>query len=99
MFENIILIATSLFIGLLVMNLFFRLKLLKLYRKLVEGEVDFPPSMLFNQRKLKEEIVPRYPGYENEILEFSKKLNISIRIAFFVFVISLIIGYTYLKNR
>lgn len=99
MFEKIILVATSLFIGLLVLNLFFRIKLLKLYRKLIEGEVDFPPTMLFNRRKLKEEIVPRYPKYESEILEFSRKLNTSIRIAFFVFVISLIIGYTYLKNR
>ncbi len=65
----------------------------------MEGEVDFPPSMLFNPRKLKEEVVPKYPNFESEILEFSKKLNTSIRIAFVVFVISLVIGYTYLKNR
>ena len=99
MFENIILVATSVFIGLLVLNLFFRIKLLKLYRKLLEGRVDFPPSYLFNKKKLKEEVVPRYPAYEKEILEFSGKLNTSIRIAFVVFVISLIIGYTYIKNR
>lgn len=99
MFQIIIVVATSIFIVLLFLNLYFRVKLLKLYRKLVEGQVEFPTSMIFKTKLLEKEIVPKYPKYRNEIIQFSKHLNTSIRIAFIVFVISLFIGYQYVKNR
>jgi len=99
MFNLVLLVVTSLFIVLLFLNLYFRIKLLKTYRKLMEGEVEFPTSMIFKTRQLKEEIVPKYPEYEEEIISFSRHLNISIRIAFVVFVIALFIGYMFIKNQ
>ena len=99
MFNVALIVITSIFIALLFLNLYFRIKLLKIYRKLVEGEVEFPTSMILKPRQLEEEIVPKYPEYRNEILSFSKHLNTSLRIAFVVFVIALSIGYMYIKNR
>ena len=98
MFNIVLLVITSLFIVLLFLNLYFRIKLLKIYRKLVEGQVEFPTSMLFKPRQLEEEIVPKYPSYKDEILSFSKHLNTSLRIAFVVFVIALFIGWMFIKN-
>ena len=95
----LLLIGTSLFIALLVVNLFFRIKLLKLYKKLVEGEVDFPPSYILDRKKLESEIVPKYPKYEKEILAFSRFLKTSFSVGMAVFVLSLLIGYQILKNR
>ena len=99
MFNIIIVVATSIFVVLLFMNLYFRIKLLKTYRRLVEGQVEFPPSMIFKTKQLEQEIVPKYPKYKDEILSFSRHLNFSVRIAFVVFLIALFIGYQYIKYR
>lgn len=99
MFGILLLIATSLFIALLVVNLFFRIKLLKLYKKLISGEVDFPPSYILDRKRLKNEIVPKYPKYEKEILSFARYLRTSFSVGMIVFALSLVIGYQILKNR
>ena len=99
MFEVLIVVATSIMIVFLILNLFFRIKLLKLYRKLQEGKVDFPPSYILDRQKLLDEVVPKYPDYEQEILGLNKHLRISLGVAFIVFITALFIGYQYFKNR
>jgi ABC-type spermidine/putrescine transport system permease subunit I len=99
MFNTLIIIFISLFAVFLVINLFFRIKLLKLYRKLVDRKVDFPPSYILNEEKLKNEIIPKYPDSEDLILAFHRLLKKSLGIAFLVFVLSLLIGYQYILNR
>ena len=99
MFHTVIIVATSFFIVLLFLNLYFRIKLLGIYRKLREGHVEFPTSIILNTQKLKEEIVPKYPGYEREIISFSRHLKFSLRVAFVVFIIALFLGYMYVKFR
>ena len=99
MFKIIILVAASIFLVLLVVNLYFRIKILKIYQRLVQGEVDFPPSYVLNKQKLTEDIIPKYPDYKDDILGLHKHLRISLGIAFVVFTISLFIGYQYVMNR
>lgn len=65
----------------------------------MERGIEFPPSYLLNTQKLKNEIIPKYPGSEELILSFHSHLKRSIGIAFFVFVLSLLIGYQYIINR
>jgi hypothetical protein len=99
MFGILIVVFISLFIVFLFLNLYFRIKLLKLYRKLMENEIDFPPSYILNRKKLVEEIIPKYPGSKDLILSFHQHLKKSLTIAFFVFILSLMIGYQYILNR
>ena len=99
MFQYIILVIAAIFAVFLVFNLYFRLKLLKLYRILMKEEVEFPTSHLLKPDLLKKEIVPKYPHMEKEIMLFSKHMRRSLLVAFVVFVLSLILGYILIKNR
>ncbi len=99
MFKYLMIVVISIFVVLLVINLFFRIKILRIYHRLVAGEVDFPPSYILNKEKLQNEIVPKYPLYEKEIMGLHKVLKTSLGVAFVVFIISLFIGYQYVKYR
>ena len=99
MLQYIILVVTAIFAVFLVFNLYFRLKLLKLYRILMREEVEFPTAYLLKPDKLKQEIVPKYPHMEKEIMGFSKHMRRSLLVAFIVFVLSLVMGYILIKSR
>ena len=99
MFKYLMIVVISIFVVLLVINLFFRIKILRIYHRLVAGEVDFPPSYILNKEKLQNEIVPKYPSHEKDIMGLHKVLKTSLSVAFVVFIISLFIGYQYVKYR
>lgn len=99
MFGLLLIVFLSLFVVLLFLNLYFRIKLLKIYRQLVEKEVEFPASYILNRSKLVDEVIPKYPHAEKLILTFHRQLMRSLGIAFLVFILSLLIGYQYILNR
>lgn len=86
-----ILIGT-LFLGLLVMNFYFRRKVTKSYRVLVKNNVEFGSKHILNRKKLEEEILPNYPDQKDDILQFVNLLNQSIRIGFVLVVLITLIG-------
>ncbi len=71
----------GLFAALLFVNLYFRMKVLKAYRKLVSRNVEFEARHVFQKQKLESDILPRYPESRNEILDFVNNLRFSIRMA------------------
>lgn len=83
--------------SLLVVNFFFRVKIMKLYRYLVENRVDFSASQMLNSSKLHEEILPKYPQHRDVILDFVGKVKLSIYIACGLFLLITIVGL-FLKN-
>lgn len=86
-----ILIGT-LFLGLLVMNFYFRRKVSKSYRVLVKNNVEFGSRHILNRQKLEDEILPNYPDQKDDILQFVTLLNQSIRIGFILVVLITFIG-------
>lgn len=99
MFGILLIVIICLFIALLSVNLYFRLKILKIYRKLRDNQVEFPASYILKPDKLKKEIIPRYPQFSGDILSFSKHMRVSLGLAFGVFVLCCLIGYHYMFNR
>jgi hypothetical protein len=83
--------------SLLFVNFFFRVKVLKLYRYLVEHRVEFTASHMLSQSKLETEILPQYPEHKEVILDFVSKVKLSIYIACGLFMLITIIGLL-LKN-
>jgi hypothetical protein len=81
MFVLLISLVIGLFIAMLFVNLYFRVKVLRAYRKLVENRVEFGAAHLFNRKKMEEEIFPRYPHMREEIDTFVRHLSFSIRMA------------------
>ncbi|GIV31564.1 MAG: hypothetical protein KatS3mg029_0915 [Saprospiraceae bacterium] len=71
----------ALFVALLFLNFYFRLKVFGAYRRLVENRVEFGAAHLFNREKLESEIIPRYPGMERDIRTFCSHIQYSVKIA------------------
>jgi hypothetical protein len=65
----------------LFVNLYFRAKVFRVYGILVRNKVEFGAAHIFNRKKLEEEILPRYPQFQNEIEIFIKHMRNSIRMA------------------
>ena len=69
------------FCGMLFINIFFRVKVLKNYKYLVKNKVNFTVTELFNTKKLKTEIIPKHPKHEAQILSFAKNIRNSVFLA------------------
>ncbi|MFN5236078.1 MAG: hypothetical protein ACK5FV_02790 [Bacteroidota bacterium] len=81
MYTLLITIVIGLFVAMLFVNLYFRAKVFKVYGILVRNKVEFGATHIFNRKKLEEEILPRYPQFQNEIESFIKHMRNSIRMA------------------
>ncbi|TXF87772.1 hypothetical protein FUA23_17735 [Neolewinella aurantiaca] len=75
----LITIVCILFVMMLGVNLYFRAKVLRAYRKLVQDEVDFTPGQIFSKLRVEDEIIPKYPASADAIRDFSNYLQLSIK--------------------
>ncbi|MEE9437605.1 MAG: hypothetical protein V3V14_01315 [Saprospiraceae bacterium] len=84
----------GLFVVLLFFQLYFRLKVIKVYRRLVQNEVEFSTTHIFNKKKMEEEVISKYPLHKDDILTFVSQMKFSLQIAaimiFIIFVVGLI---------
>lgn len=71
----------GLFVTLLFLNIYFRMKVIKVYKVLVKARVEFDTSHLLNLEKMEKEVIPNYPKYQNEIRTFIQNIRFSIKIA------------------
>ena len=81
MFVLLISLVWGLFAAMLFLNLYFRVKVLKTYKVLVQNKVEFGAAHIFNSRRMEEEIYPRYPHMQKEIETFVRHIQYSIRMA------------------
>jgi len=81
-------LVIALFVGLFVMQFYFRLRVVKVYQRLVRNKVEFNAGHIFNNRRMQEEILPKYPEHKDDILKFVKEMKLSLQIAsMFIFLI------------
>ena len=71
----------GLFVTLLFLNIYFRMKVIKVYKVLVKARVEFDTSHLLNLEKMEKEIIPHYPKYQDEIRTFVQNIRFSIKVA------------------
>lgn len=81
MYILLITIVIGLFIAMLFLNIYFRVKVLKTYKKLVQNRVDFKARDLFNKQKMETEVYPKYPHMREDIETFSRHIQYSIKMA------------------
>lgn len=81
MYLLLITIVIGLFVAMLFVNIYFRVKVLKSYKKLVQNRVEFGVAHLFNKSKMEAEIYPKYPHMQTEIDTFVRHIQYSIRMA------------------
>ncbi|MBV6655362.1 MAG: hypothetical protein KI786_16455 [Mameliella sp.] len=81
MYILLISIVIGLFVAMLFLNVYFRVKVLKSYRKLIKNRVEFGAAHLFNKEKMEAEIIPQYPHMREEIETFVNHIRYSMKMA------------------
>ena len=74
-------VVIGLFVAMLFVNVYFRIKVIKSYRRLVAKRVEFGAVHVFNMTRLQAEVLPKYPESRDDILTFVQNLRYSIRMA------------------
>ncbi len=86
----------GLFVAMLFVNVYFRVKVMKAYKRLVQNRVEFGIAHIFNRKKLEAEILPKYPQSRQDILDFSNHIQHSIKIALVLIGLITIAGAVFL---
>lgn len=81
MYLFLVTLVIGLFIAMLFINVYFRVKVLKVYKKLVQAEVEFDSSHIFSKAKMEQEIVPKYPKSADDIRTFCSHIRYTIKMA------------------
>ncbi len=92
MFNLLMVIIVGLFLAMLFLNIYFRVKVFKSYKVLTQNKIEFGAAHIFNRKKLEAEILPRYPNHQKNILEFVNHLRYSIRMASYLLFLITIFG-------
>lgn len=95
--DLLIFLIIGIFLALLFLNIYFRVKVLKVYKTLVQNQVEFNSSHVFNNQKMEVEILSKYPKFKNEILSFVGHIKKSLAIGIFLVVLITVMGVI-LKN-
>jgi len=86
-------------LGLLFLNLFFRAKVLGIYKYLVQNKIEFGVRHFLNDDLMREEVLTRYPEHEEQIRTFVRLIRRSVTIASAIIVFIFGLGYLLLKFR
>lgn len=81
MFVILVSVIIALFVAMLFVNVYFRVKVMKSYRILVQNKVEFETKHILNPQKMRDEVLPKYPKYKDEIEIFSNHIRYSMKMA------------------
>ncbi|MEM9917762.1 MAG: hypothetical protein AAF990_06680 [Bacteroidota bacterium] len=81
MYILLVSLVIGLFVAMLFVNIYFRVRVLKAYKKLVQARVEFKPIHVINRSRMEKEIFPKYPEQREDIEVFVRHLFFSVRMA------------------
>ncbi len=92
MYIILISLVIGLFIAMLFVNIYFRVKVMKSYKKLVQNRVEFDAKHLFSSKRLEEEVLSKYPQHKDDIITFIKHIHYSVKMASVLIVLITLFG-------
>ncbi len=92
MYAILITIIAGIFVALLFVNIYFRMKVLKHYRVLRKNKVEFPAYYILKEAEMERDVLHHYPGFEENIRTFCNHIRHSIKIAMAIVVFISILG-------
>jgi len=99
MTEVLMFFVAAVFLAMLFVNLYFRIKVLKSYKILVQNRVDFEAKWIFNEKRMESEVIPHHEAMADEIRTFSKHIRFSVKIASILIVLITILGGILMYNK
>ncbi|MGB0985038.1 MAG: hypothetical protein ACPG19_13395 [Saprospiraceae bacterium] len=76
----LITLVIGMFICIFALNFYFRMRVFKAYKYLVQNEIEFNTTDIFSKKKI-EEIVIRYPKHADGIHDFMDNIRRSVQLA------------------
>ncbi len=83
----------GIFLVFLILQFYFRVRVLKIYKRLIKNKVQFGSKHILNKKKMEKEILSRYPEHKEDILKFVQEMRFSLQIASLLIVLIFIAGY------
>ncbi len=81
MYILLVTLVIGLFVAMLFLNIYFRVKVFKVYKTLVQNQVEFGAAHLFNKQRMEQEVMPKYPHMRKEIETFCSHISYSMKMA------------------
>lgn len=91
--KGLMFLVIALFIAILFLNVFFRVRIFKVYKRLVQNKVEFDSSHFFNSEKREREVLSRYPQHKDDIEYFISQIHLSVQIASILIVLIIAAGF------
>lgn len=83
--------------ALLVTNIYYRIKVLKLSRKLTRSKIEISPKMLFQPGSETEDLLKRFPGHREDIRLLAKYMKQSMQ-TFIVLLVAILLIAWFFNN-
>jgi len=80
-----------LFTGFFLLNLYFRIKVVRSFHNLSRNGVQFVTGAIFSDAKMRE-VIEEYPDHELDLLRFAKYLRYSVWMASVFIMVTIIFG-------
>jgi hypothetical protein len=81
-----------LFVLMLFVNIYFRIKVLRAFRMLRDSRIQFDSALVFQKDKLEQEVIARHPAHARHIRDFAHYLRLSISMAIVLIVLITLMG-------
>ena len=89
----LLIIVIALAITFLFFNLFSRQRLLRSFKHLQKGNVEFEIRHIFNKELREKEVHPRYPEQHEQIETFCRQIRESLKYAGLIFLVLAALGW------
>ncbi len=98
--QSLLFLIMAVFAAMLILNFYFRVKVLRAYKKLLQHGVEFDSSHFLSKQKMEKEIYPKYPHLKKDIAAFVQHIQYSVKMAtVLIALITLFVGVLmYLRN-
>ena len=91
-------ILAVLFAGFFALNVYFRLRIFKHYRVLIQHRIEFGTAEIFSDEKMRG-VIARHPMQRDAITKFCMNMRLTMWMATVFVILVIILGFVLLRNR
>lgn len=73
-------------------NIYFRLKVIRIYKALIQSGISVSPGQLLSRTKMENELISKYPRHRELLLDLRKQIIRSLALAATLWLVVLAIG-------
>ena len=96
--EPVYRILAALFAGFFLLNVYFRLRIFKHYRILMQNRVEFGTAEIFSDKRM-HAVIDRHPQLKEAITKFCLNMRLTMRMATVFVILVIIFGFFLFRDQ